>query len=134
MPIQLRAPFGSAPVLGMSMYPTLHPGTLVFVRAESHYRIGEIVAFNDQEKEKIVLHRIVAVDGDSYVTRGDNNPVDDPYHPTKGDIYGKMYWDVPRMGGLAAWLRTQSGLTACLGLILLILVLSWLRGRKPKAF
>lgn len=132
LPIQLKAPLGSTPVRGMSMYPTLKEGTLVFVEHASSYRLGEIVAFYDQERQEIVLHRVVAVVGTRYITRGDHNPVDDPYHPTAADIYGSMYWDIPHLGAFALWLRTPLGIGSCLGALFLALIAVWRKSQKPK--
>lgn len=79
---------------GTSMLPHFRAGGIVLTRAESNYSIGEVVAYHNQQFHAVVMHRIVARDGDRYVFRGDNNSSDDKYHPTRADLVGKewLYW------------------------------------------
>jgi signal peptidase I len=80
---------------GTSMQPKFHGGDLAIVRPESNYRVGQIVAYNNRQLGKIVLHRIVALDGDRYVFKGDNNGFQDFEHPTKSQLIGALWIQVP---------------------------------------
>jgi signal peptidase I len=79
---------------GTSMLPHFHADGLVFTEAQGDYRIGDIVAYHNRDLHAVVLHRIVAMDGDRYIFKGDNNSFRDSYHPTKPDLVGKesLYW------------------------------------------
>ena len=44
----------------------------------SHYKVGDIVAYRSTMLHIVVLHRIIAVKGDRYVFKGDNNDFVDP--------------------------------------------------------
>ena len=67
---------------GVSMEPRFHTGDLAIVRPASDYRVGEIVAYWSIVLHTVVLHRIIAKDGNRYVFKGDNNHFIDPTRPT----------------------------------------------------
>ena len=52
-----------------------------------------------------VMHRIVAVDGEAFVTQGDNNPGRTPTTPPPPNIKGRLWLRVPQ-GGAALQLRS----------------------------
>src|SRR3954470_24782486 len=58
---------------GISMQPRFHSGDLAVVRPTDHYRVGDIIAYRSTVLRVVVLHRIVAIKGDHYVLKGDNN-------------------------------------------------------------
>ena len=88
---------------GISMVPRFHSGDLALVREASEYRVGDIVAYRDQDLGKVVLHRIVGLEGERFVFQGDNNDFLDSYHPSRTDLVGKLWFHVPRAGMLLAW-------------------------------
>jgi signal peptidase I len=104
---------------GTSMYPTIRPGSVVVVRKESSYRVGEIVAYHNPDLHAVVFHRIVGRDGSKYVFKGDNNPFPDFYEPTNSDLIGAkwIYW--PTGGRALSILRTPWLGAAVLGLLTL---------------
>src|SRR5262249_39968368 len=83
---------------GISMEPSFHTGDLALVRAQSAYRLGQIVAYRSRLLHTIVLHRIVARDGARYVFKGDNNSYRDPEHPARDQLVGALWLHVPHGG------------------------------------
>ena len=76
---------------GISMEPRFHAGDLVLVRAQSDYRVGQIVAYHNKQLHTIVLHRIIGRAGSRYIFKGDNNNFVDFEHPAaqpadRGDV------------------------------------------------
>lgn len=71
-----------AVVRGSSMLPLLHEGDIVFLYHVSpeNIKVGDIVVYKSIYGGYII-HRVVKIinttDGIFYVTKGDNNPVDD---------------------------------------------------------
>lgn len=62
-------------VLSGSMEPNLQTGSIIVVRQTNdaeHYEEGDIVTFQTEERV-LVTHRIVEVEGNQYITKGDNN-------------------------------------------------------------
>jgi signal peptidase I len=83
---------------GVSMEPRFHTGDLAIVRPASSYRVGEIVAYHSTLLHTIVLHRIVAIHGNHYVFKGDNNKFLDPINPTRSDLLGTLWIHIPHGG------------------------------------
>lgn len=93
-------------IQGTSMLPHFTPNGLVITRAEPSYHVGEVVAYHNESLHVVVMHRIIAHDGDQYIFQGDNNKYPDPYHATANDLVGKewLYW--PGGGKYFQFLRT----------------------------
>ncbi len=85
-------------VRGSSMEPTIHLGSAVVVdRSTRTLAIGEAAAFRDPSGET-VTHRVVALDGKTYVTRGDANPAADAEHRSQADVIGGALFSIPYLG------------------------------------
>lgn len=114
---QLPMPFGYgiANVLSGSMEPTFSPGTLLLVKEEKDIKTGDIVVY--QSGQSLVVHRVVSIDGDTVVTKGDaNNTQDEPFN--RNQIKGIVIGWIPGVGNLVKFLKTPVG-------IILILVLAF---------
>lgn len=91
---------------GTSMLPSHEPGALVVTRTQDQYAVGDVIAYHSEARGYIVLHRIVGIDGDRFVTRGDNNSFDDAFHPTASNVVGTPWAHVPRGADVMARLRS----------------------------
>ncbi len=84
-------------VSGNSMEPTMYRGDLaVLLRAEA-YRVGDVVTYRHPTIGP-VIHRIIGVDDGRFVLQGDHNSWEDDYRPAHDDIYGRLWFFVPRLG------------------------------------
>ncbi|HKI93283.1 MAG TPA: signal peptidase I [Gaiellaceae bacterium] len=106
---------------GISMLPRFHGGDLALVRAESSYRVGEIVAYRSRMLDTIVLHRIVAVKGGRYFFKGDNNNFVDVEHPTRSQLVGALWLHIPGLGARLAPLRSPLAMGALVAAAVLFL-------------
>jgi hypothetical protein len=88
------------------MLPRFHGDGIVMTRARDTYRVGMVVAYHNAELHAVVLHRIVARDGDRYVFKGDNNDFRDRFHPTQADLIGEEWVYLPGAGRYLRWLRS----------------------------
>jgi signal peptidase I len=107
---------------GTSMEPRFHTGDLAMVRPAGQYRVGDIVAYWSTLLHTVALHRIIAVHGDSYTFKGDNNNFIDPTHPTRSQLLGKLWIHVPRGGVWFNFVHSPAiaaGICALLGLFLI---------------
>jgi signal peptidase I len=93
---------------GASMAPLFEQGDLAVLRPSSAYGIGDVAAYRSRLLDTVVLHRIVARDGDRYIFKGDNNTWLDRDQPTKADLMGSLLIDVPRGGDVLAWIRGRA--------------------------
>lgn len=83
---------------GTSMLPGLRRDDLVLVRPAASYRVGDVVAYRSRLIHRIVLHRIVAVRGNRYSFKGDNNRFLDPERVARADLVGKRWLRLPAAG------------------------------------
>lgn len=109
---QLPMPFGfgAAIVLTGSMEPTFSANDLIFVRECDSVTEGEIVVY--QDGGSLVVHRVIAVDGQQITTQGDaNNVADNPidFSAVKGTV---LFW-IPRVGTAVSLIKSPIG-TICL--------------------
>jgi signal peptidase I len=105
-PTQIGGETSYVTTSGVSMAPRFHTGDLAVVRPTKHYKVGDIVAYRSTMLHTVVLHRIVAVRGDRYVFKGDNNNFVDPTRPARGDLVGRLSLRVAHGGRVLAWLHT----------------------------
>ncbi|MGH9109068.1 MAG: S24/S26 family peptidase [Acidimicrobiales bacterium] len=117
LPQQLGGSMSYAITDGVSMLPTYHAGDLVVIRREPAYHLGEVAAFHNQQLHVIVLHRIVAIRGNRYVFKGDNNSWVTSYEPTKAQIVGAEWLHLAGAGKVLLDLRTPIVAAVLLGLL-----------------
>ncbi|MCU1460102.1 MAG: peptidase signal peptidase [Acidimicrobiales bacterium] len=103
---------------GTSMEPRFHQGDLAIVRRSPSYRIGDVVAYHSHLLDTVVLHRIVARQGDRYVFKGDNNSWLDRDTPTKAELIGTLQVQIPHGGNAIHGRRGRLLGLAALGLVL----------------
>lgn len=104
-PTQLGGNVSYVNVRGISMEPTLSTGDLLVMRQRDSYDVGQIVAFRSDMGGAVVVHRIVATDGERYLLKGDNNTFLDRYTPTAEEILGAEVLFIPggeRLATIAA--------------------------------
>lgn len=120
-PPQLGGRTSFVEVDGTSMLPRLRYGDLVLLRTSGSYRVGEVVGYRSALLDRVVLHRIVAVDHGRFTFKGDNNDFLDPERPTRARIVGRKWLVVPSAGKLVATLRVPWVVGALVGLLVLAL-------------
>jgi signal peptidase len=127
-PTSLGGPAGYAMVSGPSMEPTFRTGDLVITQRADAYHVGDIVLFH--VKRGLVIHRIVGGDAASgYVTRGDNNDVEDGFRATPATIDGKAWIHLPGVGQAITFIRQPLPLAICTWVLASVVLLR--RWSKP---
>ena len=109
---QLPMPFGvgAAIVLTGSMEPTLSAGDLIVVREQTSAAVGEIVVY--QNGSSLVVHRVIAVEGDSVTTQGDANNAPDEPIPLSA-VKGVVLFSIPYIGSVVSLIKSPIG-TICI--------------------
>lgn len=119
---------GAAVVLSGSMEPTLSVNDLVIVKAQDSYQVDDIIVF--QEKNYLVIHRVIGSGENVLQTRGDaNNVPDEPVDAS--NVKGKMIAHIPNMGILIQMIKTPIGIFCLLAAAVLLTELSF-RRKKQK--
>jgi signal peptidase len=99
------------------MRPAIDPGDLLIIRQQDAYQPGDIITFT--EGGSLVTHRLLALEGQTALTRGDANNSDDaPVELSR--VQGKMVLRVPALGRLLLFLRTNQGMLSLTALLVLL--------------
>ncbi len=102
-----------------SMEPELKKGDAIIIKkvAEDQLRVNDIVTF--KINGEIITHRIVRIDEANsekfYITKGDNNNVEDSDELRFSDIEGKQIIKIPHLGNIVAGLKN--------GIVIILVVL-----------
>jgi signal peptidase I len=102
---------------GTSMLPSFTANGLVITHTASSYRVGEVAAYHNKDLGIVVMHRIVARDGDRFVLKGDNNSFLDSYRPTRADFVGKEWIYLPKAGAVLQFLRSPLAFAVIMALL-----------------
>ncbi|MBQ3330399.1 MAG: signal peptidase I [Ruminococcus sp.] len=126
---QLPMPFGFgvSVVMSPSMEPVLKTNDLIFVSEDENYEVGDIVVY--QDGNMLVIHRIINIDGENVITKGDaNNIADDPIK--LNDIKAKFSFRIPFIGVIFKYLKTVPGTLLVLVLAIFLLYRSRQKERE----
>ena len=121
--------FGMTVVLSGSMEPELSVDDLLIVAAKDSYEVGDVVVF--QTQRTAVVHRIIAINGEEIITRGDANTADD--EPiTLANIKGRVVCAIPFVGYVVHLIKTPIGTLILLGLAFWLLEASFKKEKAEK--
>ena len=117
---QLSMPFGygAAVVLSGSMEPELSKGDLIIVKETNSFFNNQIVVF--QDGDSLVVHRIIEINDDQIITKGDANDI--PDNPIdKGRIKGEVIFNISYLGSVIEFIKTPIGTIVIIALAILLL-------------
>ena len=110
-------------VRGSSMSPQIKSGDAVIIKEieTRAVRAGQVIIFHDPEDpERLVIHRVVAVKDDGYArlfsTKGDNNPVRDPWGVSAGAVVGGVAVNFPGLGSFLDFITNPRGYISCVAI------------------
>lgn len=95
-----------------SMSPVLETKALIMVRHKSSYKVGDIITFvpNIPTNFSTVTHRIHALGGNVYVTKGDANLKVDRFLVLPEQIVGSLFFENLILGKIYLFLKSNIGL------------------------
>lgn len=115
-----------------SMQPEIPVGSAIFVKKidVSKLKSGDIITFKEgyDSNNNLIFntHRIIKSipkENDlTFITKGDNNNIEDSKIRYSEDIYGKVVLISPKFGGFLVFLKSPLGLVVCIALPLLLLL------------
>lgn len=109
-------------VLTGSMEPEIKPGDLAIVKAidVDSLDINDVITF--RYGEYVVTHRIVDKEEGGFITKGDNNNVEDKEIIYENDVIGKVITTIPKLGHLMAFLAKPIVIAVSLMLVALLII------------
>ena len=125
--------FNGYVIVSQSMVPTIEINDAIIVKRENDkgYNIGDIISFFSTEYDSngmVVTHRIIEKDTvdinqSNYRTKGDNNPIPDRRGVNTSNVYGKVYFIIPKLGYIQSFLSKPLNFVICLLIPALVVVI-----------
>lgn len=126
--------WSAAVVISGSMSDTIEVNDLIIAKAQESYEKDDIISF--LHGSSLVTHRIVEVQEDGYITKGDANNTPDPEPVSREKVVGKVVRVFPGVGAVIEAARSPLGMCCIvllgLGLMALPTVLNAPQGGKYK--
>jgi len=94
-------------VLTGSMEPMIKPGDIVIMQKvdPEMVQIGDVIQF--KVKDYDIIHRVIAMEGIEFKTKGDNNNTADSDLVNPGFVRGKYIFHVPAIGRIPLLLKSE---------------------------
>ena len=124
--------YSSAIIISGSMAPTINVNDLVIYKEKDEYQVSDVVIFANFGGESLTTHRIVGEAEDGFITRGDANNTDDMYHIKNDEIYGAVWFVIPRVGVISEIMTKPVGILAVVLLGFLLIVPSMFFDKKDE--
>lgn len=126
-------------VLSGSMEPTIHTGSVIIIKPESSYKVGDVITFSKNTKTDVpTTHRIAetkAVEGSMvYKTKGDANNTEDNIETKETEVIGKVLFSIPYLGYIVDFVKKPVGLMLVIVIPAVIVIYDELRkiGKELK--
>ena len=77
-----------------SMEPEIHAGDFVLSKKVPYEDlvVGDNIVYYSEQYDIFIIHKIIRVEADGYITKGVNNPVEDELPVTKDNYISKEVW------------------------------------------
>lgn len=100
-----------------SMEPTLNVKDFIIVKESDKYSVGDIITY--KEDNSYITHRIIKINGDTLVTKGDANNSEDKII-SKSEVIGKVVKIIPKGGVIKEIILTPKIILTLLVTLVLI--------------
>ena len=128
--------FASSILYHGSMQPTLNIDDVIIVKSCDIRELNKKDIITFTKDEKTISHRIVKIiekeKDRAFVTKGDNNEVEDDGFVNKEQIYGKVIFYIPKVGKLVAYLQDKDGFIHSAVLVIIIFILTCMKDEKKN--
>lgn len=108
---------GMAVVLSGSMEPVLSIDDLIIVKSDNEFRVGDVIVY--QNNNRLVVHRIVSIDDEEIITKGDANDAEDKPILLE-NVKGKLVYHLEGFGKYVNFVKTPLGI-GCVFIITILL-------------
>ncbi len=127
MPMPLG--IGVGVIMSGSMEPELSVDDVILVAKADDYAVGDTVVY--QSHGMLIVHKIIAIDGETVITQGTaNNVADDPINISA--IKGRVFTHIDGLGVLVDLIKSPLISVLILALAAFLLVKSYTADKKEK--
>ncbi|MBQ4634703.1 MAG: signal peptidase I [Bacilli bacterium] len=119
--------FGAAVILSGSMEPALSIDDLIIVKKCDDYDIGDIIVY--QRNYELIVHRIVEIDENNVITKGDANNIYDKAIDISS-IKGRVILTIPVAGKLIEFIKSPIGIIITISLSVFLYIYSNKKEKK----
>lgn len=116
-------------IVSGSMEPTFTVNDLLIIKEQDNYNVGDIITFT--EGKALITHRIVEIESDRIITKGDNNNTEDSAI-TPDKIQGKAIKIIPGAGKILSALQNPFVFMAIILIVVGVLKLSYSIEKKKE--
>lgn len=128
-PDEVPSFFGWKPFITLSgsMESEIYAGDLAVVKEVNtkELKVGDVIAF--RQGDIVITHRIKEIKTENgvtkYITKGDNNNVQDVSPVYENMIEGKFMFKISKLGNVAMFIQTPIGMIVVLAIPVLLLLL-----------
>ena len=88
-------------VVSGSMEPNLPTWSLCFIDTRASYdsiETGDIVVYERRSDHVRIIHRVIAIEPEGMITKGDANQISDGLSVGPDNLYGKSLFSIPYLG------------------------------------
>lgn len=118
------------------MQPTLNIDDVIIVKSCDIRNLNKNDIITFTKDEKTISHRIVKIiekeKDRTFVTKGDNNKVEDDGFVHNDQIYGKVIFNIPKLGKIVKYVQDQNGFTNTAVLVIIIFILICMKDEKKN--
>ena len=118
------------------MQPTLNIDDVIIVKSCDIRKLNKNDIITFTKDEKTISHRIVKIiekeKDRTFVTKGDNNKVEDDGFVHNDQIYGKVIFNIPKLGKIVKYVQDQNGFTNTAVLVIIIFILICMKDEKKN--
>lgn len=109
-----------------SMSGSLEPFDVIIVKLGNDVNVGDIVTY--KQNSNLITHRIIEMDGENIITKGDANNVED-MPITKNSIIGKVVFKIENLG---IWKKVMTSPQVLISLTITIILVGITIIYNPK--
>ena len=115
-----------------SMTGSINAGDAVIVTSDETYEVGDVITYFPVGEDVSVTHRIVAIEGGRYFTKGDANNSKDPAPVDDERIVGKVVRVIPKIGIVIEWIKSPAGIIFVVAITAIIILINVVGERKES--
>jgi signal peptidase len=130
-------------VMSGSMEPAIKTGSIVVIKPESTYAVGDVITFGkDTKKDVPTSHRIIAMRTQEgkyvYQVKGDANKSADMKEVMQGEVIGKVLFTAPYVGYLLDFAKKPTGFVLLIVVPAAVIIFDevqtiWVETKKMRA-